>query len=94
MADLAPPAQLTRSGRLSANQSLVWTRGHSGAYRVRVAVGSSGPRGRLSGVDIKPEALRHARTSARLSLSQVAGNAAKPPDTASHRDRHAPAFDA
>ena len=37
-------------------------------------MGSSRPRGRLSGVDIRPEALRQARTRARLSLSQVAGN--------------------
>ena len=36
-------------------------------------MGSSRPRGRLNGVDVKPDVLRHARTRAGLSLAQVAG---------------------
>jgi tetratricopeptide (TPR) repeat protein len=36
-------------------------------------VGSSRPRGRLNGIDIKPEVLRQARARAGLSLAQVAG---------------------
>ena len=36
-------------------------------------MGSGRPRGRLNGVDVKPEILRHARVRAGLSLAQVAG---------------------
>jgi len=36
-------------------------------------VSSGRPRGRLNGVDVKPELLRHARKRAGLSLAQVAG---------------------
>lgn len=39
-----------------------------------VAVGSGRPRGRLNGVDVKPEVLRHARRRSGLSLAQVAGS--------------------
>jgi tetratricopeptide (TPR) repeat protein len=37
-------------------------------------VGSGRPRGRLNGVDVKAEVLRHARRRAGLSLAQVAGS--------------------
>ncbi len=36
-------------------------------------MGSGRPRGRLNGVDVKPDVLRHARQRAGLSLAQVAG---------------------
>jgi len=39
-----------------------------------VAVGLGRPRGRLNGVDVKYEVLRHARERAGLSLAQVAGS--------------------
>ena len=40
---------------------------------ITIAVGSGRPRGRLNGVDIKPDVLRLARARAGLSLAQVAG---------------------